>query len=575
MDAERRAERQSLDLWRPMFGQRGGGAFIASVPRDSIATMTTAAQTRMPTSAPARLAAALRDIVDADAIRDDAGTRALMAEDIWSRPDGDVALVVTPRSLDQLAAVMRAAHAEGVAIAPRGAGMSYTGSHVATVADTVSLDLSEMNRVLAIDADDMTVTVEPGCTWAALDAALRPKGLRTPFWGPMSGLASTVGGGLSQLNAMLGASRYGTSSESMVALTMVLADGTLLRTGARGRGGDHPFYRHYGPDLTGLFCGDSGTLGIKGEIVLRLIQAPAAENYASFSFPTGAAMLSALADIARADIASETCGFDPGLTRVRLKRASLAADVKSLGAVISKEKSFAKGLMSAAKVALGGRNFVEADEFSLHLIAEGRSDAAVAADVAEMRRIAARHEGREIESTIARMIRAVPFPPLNSMLGPEGEAWVPVHGMVNLSQAPALFDALQNLFAELAPTFEAYGIYTGYLFTSVSTNAITIEPVFYWPHGWRSIHEVHVEPAHLARLPKLPPNPQATAIVADAKQRVVDLFAGFGCGHFQIGRTYPYRESRDEASCVLLDAIKRVVDPKGQLNPGGLGFPVR
>ena len=73
--------------------------------------------------------------------------------------------------------------------------------------------------------------------------------------------------------------------------------------------------------------------------------------------------------------------------------------------------------------------------------------------------------------------------------------------------------------------------------------------------------------------PSCRPTPQATAVVADAKQRVVDLFASFGCGHFQIGRTYPYRESRDDASRALLDAIKRVVDPKGQLNPGGLGFP--
>jgi hypothetical protein len=286
-------------------------------------------------------------------------------------------------------------------------------------------------------------------------------------------------------------------------------------------------------------------------------------------------MLGALADIARAGIASETCGFDPGLTRVRLKRASLATDVKALGAVIAQEKSFAKGLMSAAKVALGGRQFIEAEDFSLHLIADGRSAAAVAADIAEMRRIAASHGGKEIESTIARMIRAIPFPPGNSMLGPEGEAWVPVHGMVSLSRAPALFAAMEALFAELAPTFAREGIYVGYLFTSISTNAITIEPVFYWPHGWRPIHEAHVEPQHLARLPRLAPNPAATTIVAAAKQRVVDLCADFGCGHFQIGRTYRYRESRDEASRALLDAIKSVADPRDQFNPGGLGFPIR
>lgn len=558
-----------------MLGQQGCITFFAPCRRDSIAAMTSIVQPHDAVSVTDQLTKALAGVVAAADIREDPASRALMAEDIWCEPDGDVAVVVTPRSLDQLAGVMRAAHSLGVPVAPRGAGMSYTASHVAAAPDTLSLDLSGMYRVLAVNPMDMTVTVEPGCTWATLNAALQPRGLRTPFWGPMSGLASTIGGGLSQLNAMLGASRYGTSSESVVALTMVLADGTLLRTGARGKDGNHPFYRHFGPDLTGIFCGDSGTLGIKGEIVLRLMRAPQAEAYASFSFPTGAAMLTALADIARADVASETCGFDPGLTRVRLKRASLAADLKSLGAVITKEGSLAKGLVSAAKVAFGGRKFIEQEDFSLHLIAEGRSAAGVAADLAEMRRIAAAHGGREVESTIARMIRAVPFPPLNSMLGPEGEAWVPVHGMVNLSAAPALFEALQALFAELAPTFAAQGIYTGYLFTSVSTNAITIEPVFYWPHGWRPIHEVHVEPAHLARLPRLAPNPAATAIVADAKQRVVDLFAQYGCGHFQIGRTYPYRESRDDASRALLDAIKAVVDPQGQLNPGGIGFPVQ
>ena len=388
----------------------------------------------------------------------------------------------------------------------------------------------------------------------------------------MSGLKSTIGGGLSQLNAMLGAGHYGTSSESVVSLTMVLADGSVLRTGA---GGDTPFYRHYGPDLTGLFCGDSGTLGIKARITLRLIKAPAHEDYASFSFPAGEAMLAALGEVAAAGLASETCGFDPGLTKVRLKRMSLASDVKTLGAVIGKEKNLARGLLSAAKVALSGRNLVEDGDYPLHLIAEGRSAAGVAADLAAMRRIATAHGGHEIENTIAKVIRAMPFPPLNSVLGPEGESWAPVHGMVSLSNGPAAFTAIRSLFADMAPAFEREGIYTGFLFTSVSTNAITIEPVFYWPHGYRPIHQAAAEASHMARMPKLAENPAATAVVAEARRRVVETFERFGAGHFQIGRSYPYRASRDEASRALLDAIKSVVDPKGQLNPGGLGFPTQ
>lgn len=521
-----------------------------------------------------RLAATLVGIVGASGVRDDPAALALHSEDIWSAAEHRAALIVAPRTVEEISRVTRAAHAAGVAVAPRGAGMSYTSSSLPAVAGTLSLDLGGMDRVLAINPDDMTVTVQPGCTWATLLAALKPRGLRTPFWGPMSGLTSTIGGGLSQLNAMLGAGHYGTSSESVVAMTIVLADGSVLKTGARGIGGDAPFYRHYGPDLTGLFCGDSGTLGIKAEITLRLIKLPAHEDYASFSFPTGAALLAALAEIARAGIASETCGFDPGLTKVRLKRQSLASDVKTLGAVIGTEKSLAKGLMAAAKIALGGRNFIDASDYPLHIVAEGRSAAAVAADMAEARRIAAAHDGHEIENTIAKVIRAVPFPPLNSMLGPEGEAWAPVHGMVALSQAPALFAEFEALFAGMASKFEAHGIYTGYLFTSVSTNAITIEPVFYWPEAWRPIHESAVEPAHLARLKKLPANPAATAVVAAARRGVIDICTRYGCGHFQIGRAYPYRESRDAASRALLDAIKHFADPDGRLNPGGLGFPL-
>ena len=82
-----------------------------------------------------------------------------------------------------------------------------------------------------------------------------------------------------------------------------------------------------------------------------------------------------------------------------------------------------------------------------------------------------------------------------------------------------------------------------------------------------------VEPAHLAGLPHLPDNPAATAVVARARKQVIEIVAGFGGGHFQIGRAYPYRASRDAATVALLDTIKAFVDQDGQLNPGGLGFP--
>jgi hypothetical protein len=97
--------------------------------------------------------------------------------------------------------------------------------------------------------------------------------------------------------------------------------------------------------------------------------------------------------------------------------------------------------------------------------------------------------------------------------------------------------------------------------------------VFYWPSGYRPVHASMIEAAHLASLPQLPDNPAATAVVKRARQRVMEIVASFGGGHFQLGRAYPYRESRDAASQALLDTIKGFVDQDGQLNPGGLGFP--
>jgi FAD/FMN-containing dehydrogenase len=495
----------------------------------------------------------------------------LHSEDIYSRATSSAVLVVAPGSTDELARVIAQANKDGLNIAPRGAGASYTSAYLPAGASAISLDMSRMNQVLNIDPGAMTVTVQGGCTWAALNAALKPHGLRTPFWGPMSGLVSTIGGGLSQLNAMFGAARYGTSSESVIGFAIVLGNGEVLRTGA-GLPGAAPFYRHYGPDLAGIFCGDGGVFGIKAEITLRLMRIPAHEGYASFAFKSGGDLMRAMAELSRAGVASEMCAFDPGLSEVRMKRASLAEDFGTLRRVVAKESSLLKGLRQAAKIAIAGRDIMAADDFSLHLITEGRAAAAVEADLAEARRIVAEHQGREIENSIAKLIRVTPFPPLNSILGPSGERWAPVHGIASLTAAPAVLADVVAMFAGMDAELKKAGVSAGYLFTSLSTNALIIEPVFYWPEERYSVHESLMEKQHLARLPVLAANPDATAIVAEARARAIEIFAKHACGFFQIGRSYPYLASRDPASVALLQAIKKFTDPAQKFNPGVLGL---
>jgi FAD/FMN-containing dehydrogenase len=520
----------------------------------------------------AAMKTSLAAIVGAAQVHDDAARRDLFSQDIWSHGTHTVPLVVAPASVEELSKVVAAATRAGWSIAPRGGGMSYTSGYVPATANTLALDLGHLNRIVTIRADDMTVTVEAGCTWAALHEALSKLGLRTPFWGAMSGLMSTVGGGLSQLNAMFGAGHYGTTSESVVALTVVLADGRVLRTGARGADGNSPFYRHYGPDLAGLFCGDCGVFGVKAEITLRLIRTPAHEAYASFAFKTGRELIAAMAEIARAGVASETCAFDPGLTRVRMQRSSLGSDLKTLGAVVGKQKSLVKGLVEAGRIALAGRDFIEDETYPLHVISEGRCAAAAEDDIAQVRRIALAAGGAEIENSIAKIIRAQPFPPLNSVLGPRGERWVPVHGVAPLSAAAQVFEDCEAVLHGMSAEFEREGVSTAYLFTHLSTNALIVEPVFYWPEERQAIHVAAMEPEHVAKLPVLAANAKATAVVTEARARLNAVFLRHGCGHFQIGRAYPYRESRDAASWQLIEAVKAAVDANGALNPGVLGL---
>ena len=515
--------------------------------------------------------AALRQIAGNEAVSDDLALRTLYSQDIWREGAAVGAAVATPTSLENLSQIVAEAGARKFAIAIRGGGMSYTAGYVAESDRTLILDLSALNQVVEINAANMTVTVQAGCTWKTLYEALKPLGLRTPFWGPLSGIWSTIGGGLSQLNAIFGAGQYGTTSESVVGLKVVLADGSILTTGAAGRG-NAPFYRHYGPDLTGLFCGDCGVFGVKAEITLRLMRLPGQEGYLSFAFADGGKMMLAGAEIARSGVSAELVGFDPTLAEVRLRRASILSGVKAMGAVVAQGKSLLGGLGDALKIAVAGRGFLEASEYSLHLIVEGRTKAGVEADLAEIRHIVSGLAGRETEPSIPKVLRAQPFTPLNNILGPDGERWVPVHGIVALSDAEPCFNAVNALFDGYKARFDAMGIYTGLMLTSLSTNAFLIEPVFFWPEARLPIHDHTVEPSMLAKLKTHAPNPEATALVAEARKAAIDVFQRFGAAHFQIGRTYPWLASRDPASQALVQAIKAALDPERRMNPGGLGL---
>lgn len=513
----------------------------------------------------------LRNRVGGDNLSVDALEREYFSQDVYSRGRAALA-VVSPANREELAAVVKTVAGAGASVVSRGGGMSYTGGYVPAEDNAVIVDTSRMNRVLELNREDMYVTVEAGITWAALHEALKGSGLRTPFWGTLSGLYATVGGSLSQNSIFFGSARYGSAADSVLCMEVALADGSLLNTGSAAQVNAPPFFRHFGPDLTGLFTADCGALGIKATVTLRLIPEPRAHGFASFAFEAYPETMAAMSDIARADAVTECFGFDPYLQQQRMKRESLASDVKKLGGVLKAAGGVGKALRDGARMAVAGRHFMHDVRWSFHVMTEARTQASATAALEEVRDIVRKHGGRELPDSIPKLVHANPFGPVNNMLGPEGERWAPVHGLLPHSRAVEAMARIEALFAQRRERLDALDIHTGYLLATVSTNGFVIEPVFFWPDAIMEIHRRSVQPEHLRRLRTFPENREAREAVAELRTELVALFSELGAVHLQIGKSYRYRQGLEADAFALVQGLKKLVDPGNRINPGNLGL---
>ena len=226
----------------------------------------------------------LNQIVGPERVVTDIDALAYFGSDLSGPGAHSPALVVRPAHVDDVCRVVKILTDLGIAVIARGGGFSSSGGvHVHKTPSAV-IDLSDLNRIVEINETDRYVTVEAGCTWGTLFDALRALGLRTPFFGPASGLNSTIGGAAGNNAYFFGSGRYGTMADCVLGLDVVLADGSLVETGSAAAEGRTPFLRSFGPDFTGIFLGDCGAFGIKVAVTLPLIPYPAAEGYLSFAF---------------------------------------------------------------------------------------------------------------------------------------------------------------------------------------------------------------------------------------------------------------------------------------------------
>lgn len=490
--------------------------------------------------------------------------------DIYSQGALPVA-VVFPTDLASLRFAVRAATDAGKAVIPRGGGASYTGGIVPPTSESIVIDTSRLNQVVELSEDDMYVTVEAGCTWETLWHLLKQRGLRVPFWGPLSGAVATVGGTVSQGAVLWGSSRFGSSSESVLGLEVVTADGSVIATGMKAVRGGRPGWRQFGPDLTGIFLGDTGAFGIKATVTLRLTRAPNATGFASYRYRDRRALVAAMAELARTGTTVTGFALDPVLTDQRIRRGSLAQGAEAVRSMISGTANKLAAVRDAARIAAHGRRYVTDQDYTLHLFTDGRDQHSVDADMAEIRRICA--AGTPIDDTVPRLLYSRPFGSLTSAIGPEGQRWAPLHVLVPLSSGNRVWERLDELRQHYQDRIEGLDIELGVMASTVSTTSMLLETVTTWPGPLGPYYQRNVDQSKLRRYPTYTRSPEAEALVDALRDDLITLFDEVGGAHFQIGRRYRYLDRLNPETRDLVLRIKQGLDPDNLMNPGVLGLP--
>lgn len=468
--------------------------------------------------------------------------------------------VVQPATTDEVAGIVRLANEHGTPIYPRGGGLSYTLGYTPTATGGILLDTSRMNAIQDIDTDSMSITAQTGCTWKHIHGKLSKRGLRMVFWGPLSGEGSTLGGCISNNVVWYGSGKYGTVGDTLLGLEVVIPTGDVIRTGSGAHVEGWRHFRYYGPDLTGMFVGDSGAFGIKTEATFELMEQPHGHQSMSFDFSSLSELLAAMAGIARSRLASEVFYLSS----------------KRLDSLIKAGYGFLAG---ATEV--------------LHASTEGLSADVISANARAIRSIIRNHGGRELAGELAGKWRDEPFMGFvggiaASLVSTNGEVWAPVHGIVPFPAALELTEKVDKLAEQYADAFEREHVYHYHLMCAVK-GQLLVETNIVWPDELDPLRRAYVlDPRNVKMLGKVPTGMAVKALVKSVTRRrgsftearrvavdfrgeVAAIYQDHGCVNFQIGRYYDFTGHVSETYSGYVRSLKQQLDPNGIMNPGVLG----
>ena len=468
-------------------------------------------------------------------------------------------VLVTPSTAEEVTTVLSIARSHKRPVYVRGGGMSYTNGYGPTQPGSILIDLRGLNRIREVDVTDRYVVTEAGCTWADVVDALKGTDMIVDFPAPLSGSHSTVGGAISQ-NVPGG-------MHGLLGLEVALADGSHIRTGAwSSTVNTKPFYRNYGPDLTGLFIGDNGIFGVKTAAAIHLKARLSGAAYGSFAFDSYEDMAAAMIAISPMDFITRRTGLDPYET-ANIAKVGLGDAIKTLTAAMTEERTLLAGVKSAAKLASAGTGFLDGVKWSLHLKVDAVTDRA-AEDGMEQARDACLKYGREIPAILPRARDAVRFS-IRKFLGKDGERWVATSSLWPIGRAVEVAAKVEEFFRARSDKMTQFGVQHSYVI-NCSPFYFLCEPCFYWNDSLSPLHLENVSKAEADKYLKFEPNLEARNYVRQLRTELRDFFQDLGSIHVQIGDFYHFQNVVSPETVSLLTSIKRALDPGAMINPGKL-----